>query len=399
MIFGTIPKQLPRLFFGPDAVAFVEATRYVGLNVRSTHRHIFADHYLKKASKGRAIANTVLGLQAVIGSLPVWDARKLYMALIDPHLTHGCEISLDTDLNLLKELEDIQHEFLRRVLGLGKCSMLTPLFTETGIMPIRYRRLILALSYLKYLVGIDDDTRLVTAARRDSIALDAAGADSWMRDLKAVFQSLPFECPLPPPPSLTTAAIDDLIKKLKVAVGEYLQLDIDRWDNPKLYLLRGRLEPDTRGRLVQKSIHLRHYLSVTNPDHRKTLTRLLLSSHSLAIERLRWTDARRPRIDPSERKCRLCRNAPETPEHVLLICAGDTSLIQLRVTFMTKFKLDVPATPPLESMPEIEFLKRMLFHRETIGLVAKFAYEVMAIFESKPMHQPASPLHWLIQAP
>ncbi|CAK5267463.1 unnamed protein product [Mycena citricolor] len=213
---------------------------------------------------------------------------------------------------------------------------------------------------------------------------------------------VPSDCPLrllPPLPSLTTSAIDDLIRKLKAAVGEYLQLDIDRWDNPKLYLLRGRLEPDTKGRLVQKPMHFRHYLSVTNPDHRKTLTRLLLSSHSLAIERLRWTDARRPRIDPSERKCRLCRNAPETPEHVLLICDGDVSLIQLRNTLMTKFKLDVPAMPPLESMPEIEFLRRMLFHRETIGLVAKFAYEVMAIFESKPMHQPASPLHWLIQAP
>ncbi|KAJ6487815.1 hypothetical protein C8R45DRAFT_257268 [Mycena sanguinolenta] len=39
----------------------------------------------------------------------------MYMALVDPHLTHGCEISLDVDLDLLKPLEDVQTEFLRLV--------------------------------------------------------------------------------------------------------------------------------------------------------------------------------------------------------------------------------------------------------------------------------------------
>ncbi|KAJ4485776.1 hypothetical protein J3R30DRAFT_3283324, partial [Lentinula aciculospora] len=38
--------------------------------------------------------------------------------------------------------------FLRRMLGLWRYSMITPLYTETGIMPIRSRRVILALTYL-----------------------------------------------------------------------------------------------------------------------------------------------------------------------------------------------------------------------------------------------------------
>ncbi|KAF8869305.1 hypothetical protein BD779DRAFT_1457832, partial [Infundibulicybe gibba] len=84
--------------------------------------------------------------------------QKLYMSLMDPlaHLTHWCEIALDVDEGNLKGLEDVQEAFLRRLLGLNKRAMLAPLYTETSVVPLRFRRLNLALRYLQYLISLTD---------------------------------------------------------------------------------------------------------------------------------------------------------------------------------------------------------------------------------------------------
>ena len=62
--------------------------------------NIFAKHYENKASKTRSVCNTVLNMESMI--LPPWEAKKLYMAQIDPHLIHGYEVILDVDLPSLK---------------------------------------------------------------------------------------------------------------------------------------------------------------------------------------------------------------------------------------------------------------------------------------------------------
>ena len=62
--------------------------------------------------------------------------------------------------------------------------------------------------------------------------------------------------------------------------GLKLQPAID--DSPKLDLLHGRKVPDKDGGLpCHKTLHFQHYLSVNNADHRKFITRLLLSCHLL----------------------------------------------------------------------------------------------------------------------
>ncbi|KAJ3822309.1 hypothetical protein F5878DRAFT_505757, partial [Lentinula raphanica] len=53
--------------------------------------------------------------------------KLLYSSLVDCHLTHGCEVIIDTNKSSL---------ILRCLLGLSRNSILAPLFTETGIMPI-----------------------------------------------------------------------------------------------------------------------------------------------------------------------------------------------------------------------------------------------------------------------
>ncbi|KAJ7593216.1 hypothetical protein C8J56DRAFT_779693, partial [Mycena floridula] len=62
----------------------------------------------------------------------------IYMARVDPYMTSGCDVILDVSEGYLGELEEIQVGFLRRLLGVHSCSSKAPLFTETGVQPIRY---------------------------------------------------------------------------------------------------------------------------------------------------------------------------------------------------------------------------------------------------------------------
>jgi hypothetical protein len=150
----------------------------------STNCNIFKEHYDIKAGKAKNIGNMILATQSVIGKLPPWELRKFYMALMDPHLTHGAEISLDIDPPLLEKLEDIQHLFLCRLLlvNVGEKCMNALLFTETAVIPIKYRRIITALKYLKYLLLLPPDL-YAAYAMRDSISLAAIGKPCWFMDI------------------------------------------------------------------------------------------------------------------------------------------------------------------------------------------------------------------------
>src|ERR1700733_152020 len=127
---------------------------YVGITLQSTQHNIFAKHYKNKASKAQSVGNTVLGMESIIGTLPPWEAKKLYIAQIDPHLIHGYEVIFNVDLPLLEKLSSVQTSYLRQFLGLHKRSMVTPLFTETSLVPLRFWRIILTLGYLHYLTSL-----------------------------------------------------------------------------------------------------------------------------------------------------------------------------------------------------------------------------------------------------
>ncbi|KAJ7319364.1 hypothetical protein DFH08DRAFT_713826 [Mycena albidolilacea] len=214
-------------------------------------------------------------------------------------------------------------------------------------------------------------------------------------DLRYVIDKLPFRIVLPNLATITPRVVDRVIKSVNAGLRAYLQWSIDNPDSPKLYLLRGRLEPEKDSAPVHKTLQFRHYLNVVNPKHRKALTQLLLSSHCLALERLRWVELRRPRIDRNLRVCRFCRTEIESPEHALLECTAELELIQLRQDFFARMRNDLPGLPSLNSMPTARFFTHMIAYRETIGLVAKFAYEVTQFFEATPIFVPPLPLDWL----
>ncbi|KAJ7124457.1 hypothetical protein C8R44DRAFT_619990 [Mycena epipterygia] len=73
---------------------------------------------------------------------------------------------------------------------------------------------------------------------------------------------------------------------------------------------------------------------VSIPSHRKALTRLLLSDHTLSVERLRYPARYRLAIPREEPLCRFCRAAVEDEAHALLNCNGLALLTDLRTCFL-----------------------------------------------------------------
>ena len=208
------------------------------------------------------------------------------------------------------------------------------LFTETAIIPIKYRRVITALKYLKYLLELPPDT-YAAHAMRDSLSLASLGKPCWVMDILYVLKKLPFQvhtlditCPSP-------EKVDDTIKSVLHGLANHLQQLID--NSPKSYLLMGRMERDDKGKLTHKTMHFRHYLKVEDYNHRKAITRIVLSCHSLAIERLRW---HRPIIPRQDRLCRFCRRKIETPEHALLECKDNSQILNIQ----EKFSADIALT-------------------------------------------------------
>ena len=68
------------------------------------------------------------------------------------------------------EREAVHNHYLRRMLGLTERSVIAVLFSETGLEPISYRRVLLLLRNFKYLIKLDEE-RLVKNGLLDSLNL------------------------------------------------------------------------------------------------------------------------------------------------------------------------------------------------------------------------------------
>ncbi|KAJ7137429.1 hypothetical protein C8R43DRAFT_893660 [Mycena crocata] len=379
MIYGPLPNPIPVLRLGDREVELVSEFKYVGTWLTSTTPNIFSLNYSIKAAKARNASNAAFAMKHRIGSLPIKEGLVLYMARVDCYLTSGADLSLDVDAALVQELLDAQHMYLRRLLGINSRAMLAVLFTETGLMPIRVRRLLMALGRLLYMLELGDE-RNVRAALLDSVDLFATGHSGWAGDIAIMLSTLPTPIRIAPADLLSVDTVSAIAKKVAEVVDADLQFDIDHLQ--KTHLLRGRLE------LVDEKLSLvtrrrRHYLTmVTIPAHRKALTRLLLSDHNLSIERLRYPARYRQRIPREERLCRFCLAEVEDEAHALLECQAHIPLVQMREAFLAAvFEIDAKLEEAFDCMNHLDFLRRLLCSRGAITWVAKYVCDVLAIFD------------------
>ena len=297
-----IKQSIKSLYLGAHMLQEVKVFQYVGIYIQTDKKDMFERQYQVNAEKAGQMANMCLAVNRIVGGLPVWEARALYMARVDPYLTNGCDVSLDVVKSNLSLLEDVQIAYLRKMLGMGSRSMIAVLFSQTGIMPIRYRRILLALGYLKYLLSLPAE-RLAWNALMESYGLARAGQISWVNDLKLVMQSLPVPVywDINAEPQNSTL-VDRLIKLVEQSMNSTIQTQLENSSRMKDMVV-GRKEIENK-RLVFKALAFRHYLRVKTHTHRIALTHIVLSGHALAMERMRWSQRGHPGI--LDKRWRLC---------------------------------------------------------------------------------------------
>ncbi|KAJ6598776.1 hypothetical protein B0H10DRAFT_1825847 [Mycena sp. CBHHK59/15] len=228
------------------------------------------------------------------------------------------------------------------MLSLHPRSMIAPLLTETGTMPLRVRRFLLTLTHLAHWIGLDKK-HFARAALDSSIELSAMGKRCWVKDLTGAASRLPFQCPeLTLSATTTVEDIQNYTKKVDTLNTEWLQSEIDSSD--KLYLLRGRLEPQKDKPPMQVTSEMRHYLKLVKTQaHREALTSLLST----------------PR---ENRLCRLCKREVETLEHALLTCRSSAALVELRPIFLEQLFMKCSNLQRhLVQESNTEFLKTMIY--------------------------------------
>ncbi|KAF6749084.1 hypothetical protein DFP72DRAFT_1143429, partial [Ephemerocybe angulata] len=235
--------------------------------------------------------------------------------------------------NQSAQLESVFNRPIRRFLGLHARAFVAVLSSEMGILPLRYRRLLIALGFLLYLLRLPDH-RYAKLALRDSIDLLASGKSGWFSDLLHSLQTLPIPVNVPDPLRIDVDMVEDIRERVRASMTAFIIQETNRISS--LYLLKDRLEPgERRGdppRVIP--IKFRHYLSViTYRKDRVALTKILTGCHELAVERLKWArnaDGEKVTFDRPQRLCRFCKHKAESPEHALLGCNACPDLVSVR---------------------------------------------------------------------
>ncbi|KAJ7061767.1 hypothetical protein C8F01DRAFT_987168 [Mycena amicta] len=340
-VLGKQPKVIPDFHLDGKGIAETEKARYLGVWLNSKDKFIWKEQYSVQKKNATRTSNVILALDRFLSDMPAWDLRTLYIAMVDPYLIAGCEIILDVNATCLRMLQKVQHYFLRRMLGIGSRSMRAVLFSETGIWPIQYRRVYLALKNLRHLMGLEGQDRPAYHALLDSLTLARNGHDSWAKDLCTVLSKLHVPVVLDVSQDLTQDAVEIAMKAVRSSMESWIDEEITGSEKVK-DLLANRLEWDSSDRKLRyQTLTFRHYLRVKTAAHRIALTRMILSCHSLAIERRRWKERRKDKVPREWRLCRFCRSEVEDPAHALFIC-DNHDLMLLRETFLGKFYAELP---------------------------------------------------------
>lgn len=183
-----------------------------------------------------------------------------------------------------------------------------------------------------------------------------------------------------------------LIEEITRAAGLHVQDVIDT--SSKGSLLHGRIHVNDSGEAAPEPIAFRVYLTVAAPKYRKALAAMLLADSRLADAQLRYADprGRRKKIPRDWRLCRLCMNDVEDTLHALFVCHGSGDLVTLRGTLWQSCA-DANAGHNLQRLSPREAFHHMLLDARLVPILAKYSFNVLAVFEKVDMFV-ASEAYW-----
>jgi hypothetical protein len=252
---------------------------------------------------------------------------------------------VDTPAIDLSEMVKDLTAFLRDILHVNPRSFKAMLYSETGIMPIKERRLVMTLQALKhYTSGEDSCGPLVWAAFSVSVDLARRGFPSWVNELQTAINDMKIRS-LPSPLELDWLLAQPNIALIEAAVRRHAGLSVYEEvlgcsKVPLLHLRARRMisSPESFVREGSSINEPQPYLfSISSTSLRKPMLRFLLNEHRLRCELGVW--------DGGSRHCRLCGSPIESEIHALFICEGSPALLDARKWLEDVRRKDFPTLP------------------------------------------------------
>lgn len=346
MTFSSSSVPKPNVWVGDASLTFVRKACYVGVWFCSNPKHLSCQHLKEKANAAQRMSYGVFHPNSFLGVSPIETSIKLYFARVDPHLTHGADVFLgDSIPQEREEISRAQISFLRRLLYCGYRSYIQMLYAETGILPIQYRRLILAITAHHYYITAPR-TSLLHSAMQVANSLQYQGHRSWSADLLRALQDLHL---VPRHADFMWLMNPDFLLKLGKRILDHAFNSIftqvaTSGAAPLLHQyafsqLARRNMPQSRARFARLHPYLLH---IRNPDLRRVMTKFLL--RQLHVQ---YTYRFPPRTPPP---CRFCADGNEGEAHILCQCKGIPELVNARRNFHLAVS---QVCPHLPSLPEV----------------------------------------------
>lgn len=110
---------------------------------------------------------------------------------------------------------------------------------------------------------------------------------------------------------------------------------------------------------------------------------MVLSSHSLASERMRWAERYRGPVPREWRLCRFCHEFVEDAVHAMFVCVHP-ELMVTRNVFLEKLYKECPDLEGQYSDAGL-FFRDLIPLRRITPLLGKLAFDVLEIYEKVPI--------------
>ena len=304
LIFNKSGKLIKRDFvFGNNTIECVQTYKYLGIlfSASGTFSYAKKDLY-QRALKGlfklyRSFSDITPNVST---GLHIFDHTLKSVAL------YGCEIWGSSTLSKTKEFkieksyeqydcEKLNIKFCKYLLGVHKKASNYAVLGELGRYPIYITIICSIFKYLVRLQDMDNDS-LLFKAYTVSKNLSDNGKKSWINNVEQMLQEL----------NIKNSNID--ISNVKNILIKRFRLF---WNNKVNQ--NGKLDTYVK---FKNNIGMEPYhLQIKNGNHRKALTRLRISAHTLEIEQGRYKN--KPR---EERLCSSCKKI-ENEDHFILNCS------------------------------------------------------------------------------
>ncbi|KAJ7081633.1 hypothetical protein B0H15DRAFT_912840 [Mycena belliarum] len=217
----------------------------------------------------------------------------------------------------------------------------------------------------------------------DSLDLARQSRMSWVNDIVIVLAELPIPVywKIGEQNAIDSKTIDGLLADTRYSMESSINAELKAYSRTRDLLPNRLVMAD--GKWVHKVLAFRTYLRVRNDKHRVALTHAVLSGHSLAMERMRWSERYKPQVPTKWRLCRFCKTHLEDSIHALFVCSHQP-LIELRKVFFVQLFSTHPELQGQYSDPGV-FFRDLLVKDRIIGLLGKLAYEILEIYYAEPM--------------